>query len=179
MAIICGRGPSPVSPPIMDAVRAHAERGGLLVGICNGFQILCEAQLLPGALVCNSDCKFVCRHVHLKVENAETPFTSAYRAGQILRIPVAHGEGCYVCDAAAQQELIAQNRILFRYCDANGKPSPAANPNGSQDDIAGVANAKFNVFGLMPHPERAAEKILGSADGRGAFESLIRSAMGI
>ena len=163
--------------PIMNAVRAHAERGGLLVGICNGFQILCEAHLLPGALVRNSDCKFVCRYVNLKVENAETPFTSAYKKGQILRIPVAHGEGRYVCDDATQEKLNAENRVLFRYCDADGEPSAAGNPNGSQDNIAGIANEKFNVFGLMPHPERASEKILGSADGRGAFESLIRAAM--
>ncbi len=163
--------------PIMDAVLAHAERGGLLVGICNGFQILCEAHLLPGALVRNSDCKFVCRYVNLRVENAETPFTSAYKAGQVLQIPVAHGEGRYVCDADTQRELTAQNRVLFRYCDAAGELAAAANPNGSQDNIAGIANAKCNVFGLMPHPERASEKILGSADGRGAFESLIRAAI--
>ena len=163
--------------PIMDAVRAHAERGGLLVGICNGFQILCEAHLLPGALVRNADCKFVCRHVNLRVENAETPFTSAYKPGQILQIPIAHGEGRYVCDPSTQDELIAQNRVLFRYCNASGEPTPDGNPNGSQDNIAGIANEKFNVFGLMPHPERASEKILGSADGRGAFESLIRAAM--
>ena len=163
--------------PIMDAVRAHAERGGLLVGICNGFQILCEAHLLPGALVRNADCKFVCRYVNLRVENAETPFTAAYKPGQVLRIPIAHGEGRYVCDAETQAELIAQNRVLFRYCDRNGEPNPAGNPNGSQDNIAGVANEKFNVFGLMPHPERASEKILGSADGRGAFESLVWAAL--
>ena len=114
--------------PIMDAVRAHAERGGLLVGICNGFQILCEAHLLPGALVRNSDCKFVCRYVNLRVENAETPFTSFYQPGQVLQIPVAHGEGRYVCDDVTQEKLIAQNRVLFRYCNASGEPTPRRQP---------------------------------------------------
>ena len=159
--------------PIMDAVYAHAERGGYVVGICNGFQILCEAQLLPGALVRNADCRFICRHVNLRVENAETPFTRSYRQGQMLRIPIAHGEGRYVCDEATLQELEQNGRVLFRYVDAEGAASAGGNPNGSLANIAGIANARFNVMGLMPHPERAAEKILGSADGRALFESLL------
>ncbi len=159
--------------PIMESVYAHAERGGYVVGICNGFQILCEAHLLPGALVRNADCKFVCKHVHLRVENAETPFTRGYKAGQVLRIPVAHGEGRYVCDEATLRELEEGNRVLFRYVRPDGEPTDTGNPNGSLAHIAGIANARFNVMGMMPHPERAAEKILGSADGRALFESLI------
>jgi phosphoribosylformylglycinamidine synthase len=161
--------------PIMGAVRAHAERGGYVLGICNGFQILCEAHLLPGALVRNAGCKFVCKHVTLRVENAETPFTAAYRQGQRLSIPIAHGEGRYVCDDAALAELESSGRILFRYTDAAGATTPEGNPNGSQGNIAGIANSSFNVMGMMPHPERASEKILGSADGRGIFESLVRA----
>lgn len=159
--------------PIMEAVVAHAERGGYVVGICNGFQILCEAHLLPGALVRNADCKFICKHVHLRVENAETPFTRSYRQGQTLRIPIAHGEGRYVCDEATLQELEQNGRVLFRYVGPEGEADEAGNPNGSLANIAGIANARFNVMGMMPHPERAAEKILGSADGRALFESLL------
>ena len=159
--------------PIMEAVYAHAERGGYVVGICNGFQILCEAHLLPGALVRNEACKFICKHVNLRVENAETPFTRNYRQGQILRIPIAHGEGRYVCDDATLQELEQNGRVLFRYVNAEGEADAAGNPNGSLANIAGIANANFNVMGIMPHPERAAEKILGSADGRALFESLL------
>ncbi|MCW3055724.1 MAG: phosphoribosylformylglycinamidine synthase subunit [Chthonomonadales bacterium] len=159
--------------PIMEAVYAHAERGGYVVGICNGFQILCEAHLLPGALVRNEECKFICKHVNLRVENAETPFTRNYRQGQTLRIPIAHGEGRYVCDDATLQELEQNGRVLFRYVNAEGEADAAGNPNGSLANIAGIANANFNVMGMMPHPERAAEKILGSADGRALFESLL------
>jgi phosphoribosylformylglycinamidine synthase I len=162
--------------PIMAAVRAHAERGGLVLGVCNGFQILCEAHLLPGALVRNQECKFLCKYVTLRVENAETPFTRAYKEGQTLRIPIAHGEGRYVCDEATLQTLETERRILFRYVDAQGSITPEGNPNGSIAGIAGIANARFNVLGMMPHPERACEKILGSADGRGVFESLIQAA---
>ena len=162
----------------MDAVRTHAERGGIVVGICNGFQILCEADMLPGAQVRNISCKFVCRYVALRVENDDTPFTSAYRAGELLRIPVAHGEGCYVCDDDTERELNLQKRVLFRYVDADGMPTMIGNPNGSQGNIAGIANADFNVMGMMPHPERASEKILGSADGRGVFESVVSAAIG-
>jgi phosphoribosylformylglycinamidine synthase len=163
--------------PIMAAVRAHAERGGYVLGICNGFQILCEAQLLPGALVRNVNCKFICKHVTLKVENADTPFTRAYKTGQLLSIPVAHGEGRYVCDETTLRELETHGRVLFRYTDTGGVADEAGNPNGSLANIAGIANAGFNVMGMMPHPERAGEKILGSADGRGVFEALIRACL--
>ena len=159
--------------PIMEAVVAHAERGGYVVGICNGFQILCEAHLLPGALVRNEACKFICKHVSLRVENAETAFTRSYRQGQILRIPIAHGEGRYVCDEPTLQELEQNGRVLFRYVSPEGEADANGNPNGSVANIAGIANARFNVMGMMPHPERAAEKILGSADGRALFESLL------
>lgn len=163
--------------PIMEAVRAHAEQGKPVLGICNGFQVLCEAHLLPGALVRNIDCRFICKYVTLRVENTGTPFSSAYNPKQLLRIPVAHGEGRYVCDEATLQELETNNRILFRYVNAQGEPTPESNSNGSIANIAGVANAAFNVLGMMPHPERASEKILGSADGRGIFESLVNAAV--
>ncbi len=161
--------------PIMEAVVQHAERGKLLIGICNGFQVLCEAHLLPGALVRNTGLKFVCKHVNLRVENTDTPWTRAARRGQALRIPVAHGDGCYVADDATLSELAQTNRILFRYCSEQGETTPESNPNGSLDNIAGITNADFNVLGMMPHPERASEKILGSADGRIVFESVIRT----
>ncbi|HLV82020.1 MAG TPA: phosphoribosylformylglycinamidine synthase subunit PurQ [Chthonomonadaceae bacterium] len=162
--------------PIMEAVRAHAERGGLVLGVCNGFQVLCEAHLLPGALMRNEGCRFACKFVHVRVENAETPFTRAYRPGQVLAIPIAHGEGRYVCDPVTLEELERSHRVLFRYTTPQGEETPESNPNGSIANIAGIANATFNVMGLMPHPERAGEKILGSADGRGVFESLARAA---
>jgi len=165
--------------PIMDAVRAHAERGGFVFGICNGFQVLCEAQMLPGALVRNEGCKFLCKHVHLRVENADTPYTCAYKKGQTLRTPIAHGEGRYVCDEATRQELESANRVLFRYVTADGKETSEGNPNGSVGSIAGIANASFNVIGMMPHPERASEKILGSADGRGIFDSLVTTLLAV
>jgi phosphoribosylformylglycinamidine synthase subunit PurQ / glutaminase len=161
--------------PIMAAVREYAERGGYVLGICNGFQVLCEAQILPGALVRNAGCKFICKHVTLRVENADTPFTAAYQHGQLLSIPIAHGEGRYVCDQETLHQLEADGRILFRYTDARGEPTPEGNPNGSQNNIGGIINAGFNVMGMMPHPERASEKILGSADGRAIFESLVRA----
>ena len=160
--------------PAMIATQEFAAKGGLVLGICNGFQVLCESHLLPGALVRNDGQKFICKQVHLRTENAETPFTEALTNGQILQIPVAHGEGKYVCDEAVRAELNAANRILFRYCDADGTRSGTSNPNGSVDDIAGIASANFNVLGLMPHPERAADPALGSADGRAIFESLLK-----
>ncbi|MFN7016562.1 MAG: phosphoribosylformylglycinamidine synthase subunit PurQ [Fimbriimonadales bacterium] len=150
---------------IMDCVREYAERGGLVLGICNGFQILCEAGLLPGALTRNLSLKFRCKPVHIRVENAETPFTRRYRHGEVLQIPIAHGDGRYVCDEATLRQLRANRQILFRYCSPTGELGDAWNPNGSVDHIAGVANARFNVLGMMPHPERACELLLGSEDG--------------
>lgn len=161
--------------PIMEAVVAHAEKGRLVLGICNGFQILCEAHLLPGALVRNAGTKFVCKHVHLRVENAETPWTRAAKAGQVLCVPIAHGEGCYVADEDTLEELAISRRVLFRYCDPQGHYDHDSNPNGSLNHIAGIANEKFNVLGMMPHPERASEKVLGSADGRVLFESVVKT----
>jgi len=151
---------------IMDSLCAYAERGGLVLGICNGFQILCEAGLLPGALTRNIGLKFRCMPVHIRVENAETPFTGRYRQGEVLQIPIAHGDGRYVCDEATLQQLRTNGQIIFRYCSPTGELGEAWNPNGSVDHIAGVANAQFNVLGMMPHPERACELLLGSEDGR-------------
>jgi phosphoribosylformylglycinamidine synthase I len=163
--------------PIMEAVIAHAERGKFVIGICNGFQALCEAHILPGALVRNTGLKFACKQVHLRVENTKTPWTRSARQGQILKIPIAHGEGCYVADSDTLAELECGNRVLFRYTDAQGHFSRDSNPNGSVDNIAGIANEKLNVLGMMPHPERASEKILGSSDGRVIFESIVTSVL--
>lgn len=155
---------------VMDSLRAYAERGGRVLGICNGFQILCEAGLLPGALTRNIGLKFRCMPVHIRVENAATPFTRRYRQGEVLRLPIAHGDGRYVCDEATLQQLRANGQIIFRYCSPTGALDAAYNPNGSVDHIAGVANAQFNVLGMMPHPERACELLLGSEDGRRLLE---------
>lgn len=161
--------------PIMTAVKDFARRGGLVVGICNGFQILCEAGLLPGALMRNRGLRFICRHVHIRVESAATPFTSSGVQGQVLRIPIAHADGNYVCDDATLGELQRNEQIVFRYCAADGRMDPAANPNGSLDAIAGVCNRERNVLGLMPHPERADEAVLGSTDGLVLLRSLVAS----
>lgn len=161
--------------PVMQAVGVFAARGGLVMGVCNGFQILCEAHLLPGALVRNAGLRFVCKQVFLRTENARTPFTSALTVGTVLQIPVAHGEGRYVCDDSTLQEMMDNGRILFRYCERDGRVTPDANPNGSQDNIAGLVNAGGNVLGLMPHPERACDAALGSADGLGLFQSLLQA----
>ncbi|HEY8468893.1 MAG TPA: phosphoribosylformylglycinamidine synthase subunit PurQ [Longimicrobiales bacterium] len=158
--------------PVMDAVRRFAENGGLVLGTCNGFQVLCEAGLLPGALVRNASLRFIGRWVRLRVENADTPFTTAYREGQVLRIPIAHGEGNYVADPATLERLEAERRVVFRYCDAEGRVTDEANPNGSLNGIAGIVNEAGNVLGVMPHPERAVEALLGSTDGVGVFESM-------
>ena len=158
--------------PIMEEVIDYAKRGGLVAGICNGFQIVCESHLLPGALVRNDVLKFRSRWIHMRVENNDTPWTSAYALGQVLRIPIAHGEGNYVADDATLRALGDGNRVVFRYCDADGNVTPESNPNGSIDNIAGIVNERGNVLGLMPHPERAIEQILGGTDGRGMFESL-------
>ena len=158
--------------PVMGGVIDFARRGGLVLGICNGFQILCESGLLPGALVRNAGLKFVCRQVSLRVEETDTPFTREIKKGQLLKIPVKHGEGCYYADAVTLEQLRNNRQILLRYADAKGKPAAAANPNGSLDNIAGICNKTRNVFGLMPHPEDACNKILGSDDGVKIFSSV-------
>ncbi len=160
--------------PAMVATQEFASRGGLVLGICNGFQVLCESHLLPGALLRNQDQKFVCKQIHLRTENADTPWTNTLTPGQVLQVPIAHGEGNYVCDAETLKQLQDSNRILFRYCHADGTLADQSNPNGSADNIAGIASADFNILGLMPHPERASDPALGSADGRTIFESLLR-----
>ena len=154
--------------PVMQAVRRFAADGGLVLGICNGFQILVEAGLLPGALIRNRSLRFVCRDVHLRIETAHSPFTCAAQRGEILRLPVAHGEGCYFADERTLDELEGEDRIAFRYLD---------NPNGSLRDIAGILNRERNVMGLMPHPERASEALLGSADGLAIFESMLQATL--
>jgi len=158
--------------PVMNSVNEFAAEGKLVLGICNGFQILCEAGLLPGALIRNRDLHFVCGHVNVRVENADTPFTHELKDGSVLSMPIAHAEGNYVCDEATLNELRRDDRIVFRYCEANGEITDAANPNGSRDNIAGICNPQRNVMGLMPHPERACEDLLGSSDGREVFRSL-------
>ncbi len=158
--------------PVMQNVKTFANEGGLVMGICNGFQILCESGLLPGVLLKNRDQKFICEHVNIRVEHTETPFTNGYKAEQVLRIPIAHGDGNYFCDAATLDELEANQQIIFRYCDAAGNVTEAANPNGSRHNIAGICNRDRNVLGLMPHPERAAEDVLGNHDGLAMFNSM-------
>ena len=158
--------------PVMGAVKEFAARGGLVMGICNGFQILCEAGLLPGALLRNANLKFICGHVNMRVEATDTPFTSRCQRGQVLSVPIAHGDGNYYCDAATLAELQSENRIIFRYADEKGGLAEGANPNGSLDNIAGICNRERNVLGLMPHPERASEMLLASQDGRIIFYSL-------
>jgi phosphoribosylformylglycinamidine synthase subunit PurQ / glutaminase len=158
--------------PIMREVKDFAAGGGPVVGICNGFQILCEAGMLPGALIRNRSLRFISRPVHIRVEASRGPFTSEYSAGQVLRVPIAHGEGCYVAEDRILGELEAEQRVLFRYCTAAGEVTEASNPNGSVANIAGIANAAGNVLGMMPHPERAVDPLLGSSDGAGLFLSL-------
>jgi len=159
--------------PVMRALDRFARVGGLVLGICNGFQILCEAGLLPGALLRNTGLRFICRHVHIRVETTATPFTSAARPGQVLRIPIAHAEGNFVCDATTLVDLKRNDQIAFRYCAPDGSLDSLSNPNGSLDFIAGVCSRERNVLGLMPHPERAVEAALGSTDGLVVFRSLI------
>ena len=159
--------------PVIQAVQKFAADGGLVIGICNGFQILCEAGLLPGALIRNRDLKFHCEQVFLKTGNFSTPFTNKIPANKVLRIPIAHGEGCYFADEPTLAKLKSNGQILWQYCDAKGALTETANPNGSLLNIAGLANERFNVAGLMPHPDRASEAILGSTDGRLIFESMI------
>ncbi|MCS7090582.1 MAG: phosphoribosylformylglycinamidine synthase subunit PurQ [Verrucomicrobiota bacterium] len=159
--------------PVMQAVRAFADQGGLVLGICNGFQVLTEAGLLPGALVRNRSLQFRCEHVFLRVEHTRSPFTWCADPGRPLRIPIAHGEGCYYADEASLDRMESNGQILWRYCDHAGALTDAANPNGSLRNIAGVSNERGNVAGLMPHPERACEPILGSSDGRVVLESML------
>jgi phosphoribosylformylglycinamidine synthase len=161
--------------PIMRAVVNEARAGKLLIGICNGFQILCEAGLLPGALVRNRSLHFVCDMVTTRVEVAETPFTRGMSIGTLLRMPVAHGEGCYYADEATLGQLKERQQVVLRYCDAEGKITTTANPNGSIENIAGICNRARNVFGLMPHPDRACEGRLGSSDGARIFESMLQA----
>src|ERR1019366_2899393 len=160
--------------PVMRAVEKFARRGGLVLGICNGFQILCEAGLLPGVLQRNAGMRFVCRQVHIRVETTDTPFTIAARPGQVLRIPIAHGDGNYFCDESTLAELERNRQIVFRYTTSDGREDAAANPNGSIANIAGICNRERNIMGMMPHPERASEIELGSADGFVVFRSLLQ-----
>jgi phosphoribosylformylglycinamidine synthase len=158
--------------PVMGAVKEFASRGGLVMGICNGFQILCEAGLLPGALLRNKNLRFICDHVNIRVEATDTPYTNRCQRGQVLSVPIAHGDGNYFCDAETLGELQRENRIIFRYSNVNGHLTADANPNGSLDNIAGICSRERNVLGMMPHPERASEELLGSSDGRVIFCSL-------
>jgi phosphoribosylformylglycinamidine synthase subunit PurQ / glutaminase len=158
--------------PIIEAVRAHAAGGALVLGVCNGFQILCEAGLLPGVLMRNTALKFVCRDVYLRVERSGTPFTRGYNAGQVIRVPVAHGEGNYVADAATIERLEGEGRVLFRYVAPDGSLEADWNINGATNAIAGIVNEKGNVLGMMPHPENHVEAALGPSDGRGLFAGL-------
>jgi phosphoribosylformylglycinamidine synthase I len=164
--------------PVMTAVSDFARSGGPVLGICNGFQILCEAGLLPGAMLRNRDLKFHCEHVYIKVEQTDTPFTALASTGQILRIPIAHGEGNYYAEPSVVAGLEAARRVIFRYCDARGQLTDAANPNGAVNGIAGICSERRNVVGLMPHPERACEPVLGSADGLVLFESVVTALSG-
>jgi len=160
--------------PIMNEVRAFAERGGPVLGICNGFQILLEAGLLPGAMLRNKGLKYRCEHVHVRVEQTDTPFTNGATAGRVLRIPIGHGEGNYFAPAEMLQQLEANRQVILRYTDAQGHLDEAANPNGSVNAIAGICNGQRNVVGMMPHPERACEPLLGGVDGCAIFESVLR-----
>jgi len=159
--------------PVMESVREFAEKGGLVIGICNGFQILVEAGLLPGALVRNKNINFICKFVNLRVENADTPFTNQCEVGQILKIPIAHNDGRYFCDEETLNRLERERQIVFRYCNPNGEVTEEANPNGSLGNIAGIVNERGNVLGMMPHPERASEKLLGSEDGLFIWHSIL------
>ena len=163
--------------PIMQSVAKFANNGGLVIGICNGFQILAEAGLLPGALMRNANLKYICKQVHLKVEDLATPFTAALRASEVLQVPIGHMEGNYYCDDATLAALQRDRRVIFRYCDEGGKVTCEANPNGSLDNIAGICNEGRNVLGMMPHPDRSSEAMLGSADGLKIFQSMVASAV--
>jgi phosphoribosylformylglycinamidine synthase len=159
--------------PIMDAVHAHAAKGGLVLGVCNGFQILCESGLLPGVLMRNAGLKFICKDVYLRVERSDSPFTRGYNAGQVIRVPIAHGEGNYIADAETIKQLEGEGRVLYRYVAPNGQLDPRWNVNGATDAIAGIVNERGNVFGMMPHPENHVEAVMGCTDGRGLFAGLV------
>jgi phosphoribosylformylglycinamidine synthase subunit PurQ / glutaminase len=159
--------------PIMDKVIDHADKGGFLMGVCNGFQVLTEARLVPGALLHNTERKFICKTVYIKPESSSALITASLDKNKAYKIPIAHGEGNYFCDADTLAAMKKNDQILFRYCDADGKVNPESNPNGSLENIAGVCNAKKNVFGMMPHPERAADEVLGNVDGKAIFESIL------
>ena len=159
--------------PVMDAVREFAGNGGLVLAVCNGFQILCESGLLPGVLMRNARLKFICRDVHLRVERSDTPFTRGYNAGQVIRVPIAHGEGNYEADEETLKRLEGEGRVLYRYCSADGVVDEHANINGAVNSIAGVTNERGNVLGMMPHPENHVEDIMGCTDGRGLFAGLV------
>jgi phosphoribosylformylglycinamidine synthase len=161
--------------PVMGAVKEFADKGGLVLGICNGFQILLEAGLLPGAMLRNRSLNFICKDVYVRVENAATPFTNYYEPGQVLKIPIAHADGNYYTDEVTRSQIKANAQVVFRYCDAEGKVTEAANPNGSLDNIAGIQNAAGNVLGMMSHPERCSEDVLGGHDGRLIFESMLEA----
>ena len=159
--------------PIMDAVRAHAARGGLVLGVCNGFQILCESGLLPGVLMRNARLKFICKDVHLRVERSDSPFTRGYNAGQVIRVPVAHGEGNYEADHETIERLEGDGRVLYRSCSPDGELGEPSNINGATNSIAGIVSEQGNVLGMMPHPENHVEEIMGCTDGRGLFAGLV------
>ncbi|HET9741266.1 MAG TPA: phosphoribosylformylglycinamidine synthase subunit PurQ [Terriglobales bacterium] len=159
--------------PVMQEVARFAGKGGLVLGICNGFQILCESGLLPGALLRNAGLKYVCKPVHLRVETAETPFTNVCREGEVLQIPIGHMEGNYFCDDPTLEQLKRDRRIVFRYCEPDGRITPEANPNGSRENIAGICNEGRNVLGMMPHPDRCSEAVLGMTDGIRVFQSMV------
>ena len=163
--------------PVMGAVKAFANKGGLVIGICNGFQILLEAGLLPGVMLRNTSLNFICKDVYVKVENAATRFTNQCESGQVLKIPIAHADGNYYTDPVTLGGIKANAQVIFRYCTADGKVTPDANPNGSLDNIAGIMNADGNVLGMMPHPERALEPAHGGTDGRRLFEGLVETAL--
>jgi phosphoribosylformylglycinamidine synthase subunit PurQ / glutaminase len=161
--------------PIMEAIKEFADKGGFVLGICNGFQILLEVGLLPGVMMRNRNLSFICEDVYVKVENAATPFTNACHSGQVLKLPIAHAEGNYYTDPVTLSSLQANAQVVFRYCTAGGKVTPEANPNGSLNNIAGIRNAVGNVLGLMPHPERCAESVLGNQDGLLIFQSMVKA----
>ena len=163
--------------PVIRSVREHVEKGKFVLGICNGFQVLTEAGLLPGALIRNRDLHFICDRIALKVERIDLPWTQSYTSGQVITLPIAHGEGRYYADADTLQNLEDNQQVIFRYCGKNGQVDKASNPNGSLNNIAGIVNKQGNVLGMMPHPERAADAMLKATDGRGLFAGLIAGKM--